>query len=280
MAMKSITKRWLFNNLGIILVILIIAEIVFGVGIRSYYYNGVSQVLDAHANTQIGLFNKMTEQTDSDFDAEVRNAVESFEDRNKMEMMAISPDGAVAITSSGFKPESYVQMPDYIQARQNENGKGEFYGTMPNGESIMALTVLMPKSTSEYTALRYVVSLEKINRQILVVVALLTLVGIAIIFFVVFSSSYFIKSIVIPVGEVGATARKIAGGDFNVRLKKKNDDEIGQLCDIINYMAGELSATEQMKNEFISSVSHELRTLLPQLRAGPKQFQATLPIPK
>ena len=46
---------------------------------------------------------------------------------------------------------------------------------------------------------------------------------------------------------------KIARGDFNVRVKKKRDDEIGQLCDTINDMAAELQNSEQMKNDFISS---------------------------
>ena len=62
--------------------------------------------------------------------------------------------------------------------------------------------------------------------------------------------------------EATETARRIAQGDLNARLTKTNDDEIGELCDTINYMAEELSATEQMKNDFISSVSHELRTPL------------------
>ena len=51
-------------------------------------------------------------------------------------------------------------------------------------------------------------------------------------------------------------------GDFSVRITKKNDDEIGELCDIVNHMASELELSEQMKNDFISSVSHELRTPL------------------
>ena len=88
------------------------------------------------------------------------------------------------------------------------------------------------------------------------------LAGIAIIFFMLLSGSYFISSIVIPVGEIGKTARKIAHGNFSTRLEKKNDDEIGDLCEAINYMAEELGNTDKMKNEFISSVSHELRTCL------------------
>lgn len=96
----------------------------------------------------------------------------------------------------------------------------------------------------------------------MVFIAIITLIGVAIIFFVILSSSYFINSIVIPVGEMGKTARRIAQGDFKARLEKKNDDEIGELCDTINYMAEELSANDRMKNDFISSVSHELRTPL------------------
>ena len=49
-------------------------------------------------------------------------------------------------------------------------------------------------------------------------------------------------------------------GDFDARIQKKHNDEIGELCDTINEMAIELGNSQQMKNDFISSVSHELRT--------------------
>ena len=51
-------------------------------------------------------------------------------------------------------------------------------------------------------------------------------------------------------------------GDFDARIEKKYDDEIGDLADTVNYMAAEISRGEKMKNQFISSVSHELRTPL------------------
>lgn len=40
-------------------------------------------------------------------------------------------------------------------------------------------------------------------------------------------------------------ARRIAQGDFKVRIRKSHDDEIGDLCDTINDMAQELGASEK-----------------------------------
>ena len=51
-----------------------------------------------------------------------------------------------------------------------------------------------------------------------------------------------------------------------MQIQKKFDDEIGELCDVINYMAEELANSEKLKNDFISSVSHELRTPLTAIR--------------
>lgn len=53
------------------------------------------------------------------------------------------------------------------------------------------------------------------------------------------------RSIVKPVREIGDTAKRIAQGDFNARIGKFYDDEIGELCDTINYMAGELGNAEK-----------------------------------
>lgn len=261
MAKRRITKRWLFNSFGIILLILIAIEILSAYGLRSYYYSGVRQTVVSRADLIDGLLKKYSQDASTDYTTEVRSLIENFEDKDKMEIMALDMDGNILLSSSGFEVTQALYMPDFLQALESENGEGFFQG-MLYGENILALTRISQIGDEEIFAIRYVTSLVRVDQQIISLVAIITVFGMAIIFFVVLSSSYFINSIVVPLGKVGQTARKIAQGDFSIRLEKENNDEIGDLCEVINYMAGELSRAEQMKNDFISSVSHELRTPL------------------
>jgi len=261
MAIKQLTRRWLYNSFAVILAIVIVLVLASAAIIRAYYYNNVRQTMMSQANYVDSMLMRYSEDSSVDFYGQMRRTVSDFELKESMELMAIGPQGQVLVTSSGFEPEDKLYMPDYDLALSSTQRTGEYVGSY-NGEKIMAITMLSGADTGEVQAMRYVVSLTLVDQQIVKVIALVTLLGMAILLFVIYSSSYFINSIVNPVGRIGETARRIAQGDLNARLTKTNDDEIGELCDTINYMAEELSATEQMKNDFISSVSHELRTPL------------------
>ena len=50
MAKKSITKRWIINNLGIIILALLVIEMVVIYAIQSYYYNSAKQYLVSKLN--------------------------------------------------------------------------------------------------------------------------------------------------------------------------------------------------------------------------------------
>ena len=262
MAVKKITKRWMVNNFGVILVILVALEVGFSFGIKTFYYNSVETMVLTQVNVVASQLAAYAEDSSANYSEQVRGLVEDFQARDRMELMAVGLDKKVSFTSSGFEPGGDLSMPDFDTALLSPDGVGKFVGTI-DGEKIMAITKISPSvGDQQLAAMRFAVSLELVDRQIILFILVITLVCIAIIFFVIFSGSYFIGSIVNPVGEVSVTARKIAHGDFNARLTKKNDDEIGELCDTINYMAEELSANDRMKNDFISSVSHELRTPL------------------
>ena len=164
MAVKRITKRWLINSLGIILIILILLEIVLAFGIKNYYYNTVEQAINARASTISSLLSRYAEDTSANFNAQLRKTVEDFDDKDKMELMAIDANRIITITSSGFQPEQ-TAMPDYDYAIQQGLDRGVFRGFL-NGENVMAVTILPFKNQQEPVALRFVVSLTLVDNQI------------------------------------------------------------------------------------------------------------------
>lgn len=60
---------------------------------------------------------------------------------------------------------------------------------------------------------------------------------------------------------MAAAARRFSHGDFSVRVSgTERSDEIGALATAFNEMAESLEQSEQRRSDFISNVSHELKT--------------------
>ena len=260
----SITRRWMFNSLAVILAILLVFGVAFVLSMRSYYYKSVEYSL----SSRLDSLDAFLEQVDwsnaagNAFSDSAREFVESFQDKERLEMQIVDSEGQAIVSSTGFEPEA-GQAPDFVEALSSENYRGVWIGRTAGGEHVMAVTLAIPgPDGSMLGGLRYITSLSQVDRQIYMLIGIMVLIGAAVLFFVMLSGSYFISSIVRPVAEVNRAARQIALGDYDSRIEKKTNDEIGELCDTINYMAWEISAAERMKNDFISSVSHELRTPL------------------
>ena len=249
--------------------LLVVFEVAFAVVIRSYYYQRVETSLYTRARSLSDRLSAEVKQDSFDFESSAWEEVEHFQDkeREKMELQVLDAGGNVLVSSTGFRPLA-DEKPDFVQAlqavqRNTDEDRGVWRGRNAAGEKITAMTVLVRYSDGTICgAVRYLVSMEKVDSQILLLIAVMLLFGMAVIFFVMLSSSYFVSSILNPITEIGQAARKIALGDYDSRIEKRYDDEMGDLCDTINYMAGEISAAERMQNDFISSVSHELRTPL------------------
>ncbi len=259
---KGITRRWLINGFGVIVILLVILEIAFAATMRMYCYQSVESVLSDRAQSHGELFSQYTDDVGFDFESTARDFAENFADKEHFELQIINPDGAVLLSSTGFLPSS-SNAPEYAQALTAESHTAMWRWMSPTGENVMAVSALITDADGEaYGAVRYVTSLSLVDRQIMTWVAVVVMLGIALLIFMMLSSSYFVSSIVGPIKEIGETAHVIAMGDYEARIEKKSNDEIGDLAETINYMAGEISRAEKMKNEFISSVSHELRTPL------------------
>ncbi|MBQ1338997.1 MAG: HAMP domain-containing protein [Ruminococcus sp.] len=260
MAKKSITKRWAVNNLGVIVLALLVIEMAIIYALQSYYYNSAKQYLFSKINAVTSVLSIHSQDSAANFSAEMRNMLETFNEKDKIELMAINSKGRVVLTSSGFSPDADAPMPDYEDAMVN--GEGYYIGKLNGGEKILAVSVPITSMNGEYTSVRMVTSLTDIDNTIKTYIVIITIVSLLILLIIITTGLFFAGSIVKPIRQISGIASKFAMGDFSVRIDNNSNDEIGDLCTAINHMADELSTAEAMKNEFISSVSHELRTPL------------------
>ncbi|WML36321.1 HAMP domain-containing sensor histidine kinase [Clostridium sp. OS1-26] len=72
---------------------------------------------------------------------------------------------------------------------------------------------------------------------------------------------YFSQRIIVkPLAQINYVADKISKGEVDKRVSIKSKDEIGVLAESFNSMADSLEEVEKNRREFISNVSHEIRS--------------------
>lgn len=69
-----------------------------------------------------------------------------------------------------------------------------------------------------------------------------------------------------PIRDVGAAARRIAGGEYGARIERPATEELASLVDSFNQMSSSLAEQERMRRELIANAAHELRTPLTNLK--------------
>ncbi|MDR0821109.1 MAG: HAMP domain-containing histidine kinase [Oscillospiraceae bacterium] len=253
---KSISARWFANSLATVLAVLLAADSAVFLSLREVQTNSVAQYLRGEAATIRGILLYA-----GDYAPLVRQTISEFDKKDKMELMAISRSGLAVITSSGFTPDPGEPMPDFEEAKRTGEVT-EYSGKLLTGERYMAVTALLP-DTSAYAAIRLVTSVENVSVDTTRYALLLGFATTLVLTVVTLLGLYFVRSIVSPLRQVGAAAKKLSSGDYKNRIPEpEGDDEIAQLIRVFNNMAAELETSENVKNDFISSVSHELRTPL------------------
>lgn len=90
--------------------------------------------------------------------------------------------------------------------------------------------------------------------------------GLAILGISAIVSLLFSRHLLKPVKELAEATKALKDRNFETRIAVKSKDELGQLADDFNIMAYTLKRYEELRRQWLSDISHELRTPISILR--------------
>ena len=108
--------------------------------------------------------------------------------------------------------------------------------------------------------------IASVNRSILI--SVLIAGGISLVLVLLFS-----LQITAPVRQMQKAAGAIASGDLSQRVAVHSNDELGDLAQTFNHMAGSLAAAEAQRRHLLADIAHELRTPLAVIQANAEAMQ-------
>lgn len=257
--MASLRRRLLLHYFLIIVAAVIVLELLFSYGIRAYYFSSAEQALRERVLLAANLHEGYLEDVGLLEGAQL--LLQRIDTSNTALVEILDLDGEVLQRTNNPLPRRVEGEPDFQAALRGNVGvwRGQNYVT---SERIQ--TVCVPLYTSNRVAgvLRYTASLEPTHQIVNTLFFYGLIIGLAIIAVAPSLFLPLVKRAVAPLEALNAAAEQLIKSEYASRLVKPSEVEFSSVASIYNSMFDQIERTEQVQNEFISSISHELRTPL------------------
>jgi len=182
-----------------------------------------------------------------------------------------SMERTLVASSGSFREGIHTQlkpdeMDDLIAQLQAQGGTltrrydGKDKGKRPH-ENIVSAQLVQSADGNTYVVLASAeitpvnATVETLRVQLLYISGIMLLLSVALALLIA-------RKVSKPIEAISRTAGELGKGNYNVVFRGTGYQEVVQLANVLTQAAGELSKTEELRQELISNVSHDLRTPL------------------
>ncbi|MBR6708399.1 MAG: HAMP domain-containing histidine kinase, partial [Clostridia bacterium] len=125
---------------------------------------------------------------------------------------------------------------------------------------LFSLVILIMILITMFSAIWITYTINRVSGRIIKIPMMVWMIGFSLIISAIFCF-FLYRKIFRPITRLERAMKQVAGGDFSPELKTKSYiSEIRNLYDSFNIMTTELRATEILQTDFVSNVSHEIKT--------------------
>ena len=156
---RGLRQRWLVSAALPIVMLVMLAVAVFTIASAQYYYSSMIADLEARARVSADTFTGYGVRSYGEYYRLASYSVETFEDKDVLELQFINTNGRVQASSYGLTAGTSPGTEDIAQAVSGSIG--HFRGRDPQtGENILAVSCPLQFNTRVMGVLRYVTSLK------------------------------------------------------------------------------------------------------------------------
>ncbi|MCD8216051.1 MAG: HAMP domain-containing histidine kinase [Clostridiales bacterium] len=256
--------RWklFFLYFAISFVPLVIFSLTMNTVLENYFEARNEQNLLYQANKLAGTIKSNNYLTDPALSVKFSNDLDEKSTELSARIIVLDKDSVVIADTNRSETDKILIIPEVLDALQGSatvnlrEDTGKIYtsaGIDDQDGQILGAILLVYGSNEIYEML------ASLSHDWLFLTIFISII-IAVIVYI--TSSRIIKPLSRLVDSIG----KIADGDLRERVDVKNKNEIGVLGNAINIMAEKLESEDSSRSEFVSNVSHELKTPLSSIK--------------
>ncbi len=255
---KTVFTKLLVINMSLIIFIYVMLGISISLLYKAYIYNKIKNDDKAYSQLLYKIF----------FLNNNNLKLEDISDKLNLDIIIFDDKGSTNLDMMKYssypksiEPNLYLKDGYMDKLKQNNllELKGEYFdGTKGNVYSVFVPIIENNKLNLIVNINNPLSEINKIlwNTYLLIMILGVTMLILSSLLLLIFSK----KAIVNPLKKFNDVLYKISTGEVNKRVDFKSNDEFGVLANSLNKMADSIENAERHRQEFISNVSHELRS--------------------